>query len=104
MGEPETNRARDACGPVVMEVTSRAMAAEPGASSFHGVAVDAVDGVGDGDGHFWDACRDHADVRGRASIEQPRVLCRFNIATDMALQHALQQHRASTNPAIPPRI
>ena len=61
---------RDACGVVVMEVTSRAMVAEPGASSLHGVAVDAEDG----DGHFWDACRDHADVRGRASIEPPRVL------------------------------
>jgi hypothetical protein len=32
-----------------------------------------------------------------------RVLRRFNAATDMALQHSLQQHRASTNPAVPPR-
>jgi hypothetical protein len=61
------NMPRDACGLVVMEVTRRAMAAEPGASSLHDVAGVAEDG----DGHFWNACSDSADVRGRASIEQP---------------------------------
>ena len=54
---------RDARGLVVMGVTSRATAAEPDANSLHHVAVDAADG----DGHFWDACSDHADVRGRAT-------------------------------------
>jgi hypothetical protein len=40
---------RDACGLVIMEVTSRAKAAEPDANSLHHIAVDAADD----DGHFW---------------------------------------------------
>jgi hypothetical protein len=51
---------------------------------------------------FGDACSDHADVRGRAAIEQHALRC-FNVATDMALQRALQQHRASTSPTVPLR-
>lgn len=56
---------RDACGLVVMEVTSHAMAAEPGASFLHHVAVDAEDG----DGHSW-GCLSRPCRRSRQAVHR----------------------------------
>jgi hypothetical protein len=89
---------RDACGLVVMEVTSHAMAAEPGANSLHNVAVDAVDS----DAHFWDACSDNTDVRGRASIEQhpsPSLIQRhhrYDLTAPAAIASREYESRRST--------
>src|SRR5713226_4061189 len=92
---------RDACGVVVMEVTSRAMAAEPGASSLHGVAVDPEDG----DGHFWDGCSDDADVRDRASIDSTERSRQAPIAAlpyESNTQEAARSSRQQSSQAVIP--